>query len=187
MDKAAEKTKDTSGADVAVNRDANKADAKSLANLTKQSDMIKSFESTALKNLDMLVAQSAKVPRTDYPLINKALVSGQLQSGSPEAAKLYAIVKPFVDEYAKILSGQTGAAGASDTARKEAADIISHYLSPEQINALKPFITQELNNRTSSLTEQAASIQKRMHDRVTGTKEEAPSIGLPEGWTVKVH
>jgi hypothetical protein len=163
------------GVDTTINRDANKADAKSLGNLTKQSDMIHAFESTALKNLDMLVAQSERVPRTEFILLNKALETGQLQVGSVETAKLFAIVKPFVDEYAKILSGQTGAAGASDTARKEAAGIISPYMTKEQIRGLAPFIKQELNNRTSSLTEQGASIQKRMHDRVTGNKEETPT------------
>lgn len=185
MDAAAKKQSDAGvkGVDTAVNREANLADSKSLANLTKQSDMISSFENTALKNLDMLVEQSKKVPRSNFPLINKAILTGRLETGDPETAKFYAIVKPFTDEYAKILSGQTGAAGASDTARKEAQGIISPYFSPDQIEKLKPFITQELQNRTGSLRQQQESIQGRMHDRVTGSvkeekKQEAPSSAI---------
>jgi hypothetical protein len=160
------------GADAAVNRDANKADAKSLANLTKQSDMISSFEKTAEKNLSLMVAQSAKVPRSEIPLLNKGILTGKLEGGSTETAKYFAIVYPFTMEYAKILGGQTGAAGATDASRKEAREILSPYYSNETIKGLEPFIKQELNNRTSSNSEQIASIQKRMHDRVTGAKPE---------------
>jgi len=180
LDEAAKKNEGKTGVDVAVNRDANKADAKSLANITKQTDMIQSFENTALKNLDMLVDQSKKVKRSDFPLINRAIITGKLGTGDPEAAKFLAIVKPFVDEYAKILSGQTGAAGASDTARREASEIISPYFSPDQISQLKPFITQELNNRTGSLHSQIQEIQNRMHGRVSGEtrKDTAPDAAI---------
>lgn len=154
-----------------------KSDQVSLTNLTKQSDMITSFESTARKNLDMLVAQSAKVPRASWPIINKAIVKGELATGDPEAAKYMAIVKPFVDEYAKILSGQTGSAGASDTARREAAEIISPYFNENQIKQLAPFIRQELKNRTDSLSEQRDVIKARMSGH---SVQETPKPAAPQ-------
>lgn len=156
------KEKGQTGEAAMFNAKSIKSDQNSLSNLTKQSDMISAFESTAKKNLDMLVEQSGKVSRTSFPIVNKALMSGRMAVGDPEAAKLMAIVKPFVDEYAKILSGQTGAAGASDTARREAAGIIAGYMSHEQIKELAPFIRQELSNRTSSLDEQRELIKARM-------------------------
>jgi|SRR5882672_234414 len=156
------KAKGQTGEAAMLNAKSVKADSTSLTNLTKQSDMVKAFESTALKNLDMLVAQSDKIPRTAFPILNKAIMTGRIETGDPEVAKYYAMVRPFVDEYAKILSGSTGSAGASDTSRREAAGIISPYFSPEQIKELAPFIHKEMDNRTDSLNEQRDIIKSRM-------------------------
>jgi hypothetical protein len=146
------------------------ADTTSLANLTKQADMVMAFESTAEKNLDMLVAQSKKLPRSSWPIVNRAVLKGKLETGDPETAKFYAIVTPFVNEYAKILSGQTGAAGASDTSRAEAASILSPYFNADQIDKLAPFIRQEMQNRTNSLEAQRVAIKKRVHDSSANAK-----------------
>lgn len=195
------KSKGMSSEEALFNSKSIKADQSSLGNLTKQYDMITSFESTALKNLDMLVNQSKKVPRGSIPLINKALMTGKLETGDPETAKYYAIVKPFVDEYAKILSGQTGSAGASDTARREAASILSPYFSQDQIDQLGPFIKQELKNRTSSMEEQRETIKSRMKSGGKSEKSSSsnkddgkpplpplptPGSSIPAGWSVQV-
>jgi len=173
------KAKGNTAAETIFNSKSIKADSTSLAGLTKQTDSIRAFEGTALKNLDMLVSQSAKVPRTAFPLLNKAILEGKLATGDPEVAKLNAIVKPFVDEYAKILSGSTGAAGATDTARKEAAGIIAGYMSPDQIKQLAPFIRQELKNRTDSLDEQQAAIRERMKSGHKAVKEPSDKATAP--------
>jgi len=160
---------------------ANQADQRSYANLQKQLDAISAFEGTAIKNLNMLVDQANKVDLGAFPLVNQALLTGKMNVGDPEAAKLMAIVKPFVDEYAKILSGSTGAAGATDTARREAAEIIAPYMSPETINALAPFITQELNNRTGSMEEQLVEITERMKSRQYAKGSEPAEISTAGG------
>ncbi len=175
------KEKGMTGEAAMLNSKSIKSDQTSLSNLTKQADMISAFESTAEKNLDMLVNQSNKVNRSAFPLVNKALLAGEFAVGDPEAAKLMAIVKPFVDEYAKILSGSTGSAGASDSARREAAGIIAPYMSQNQISELAPFIRQELHNRTSSLADQRDIIKSRMAGGEQPKDAAEAKTAIPQG------
>ena len=138
------------------------SDQGSFKRLTAQTDAIAAFENTAKKNLDMVVQQANKLDLTQWPIVNKAILEGKKLTGDTESAKLYGAIIPFVNEYAKILSGSTGAAGASDSARAEASSLLAPYMSPDQINALAPWFKQEMENRTSSLYDQLDTIQGRI-------------------------
>lgn len=151
------------------------SDQGSLKKLTAQTDAITAFENTAKKNLDMAVQQANKLDLTQWPIVNKAILEGKKLTGDTESAKLYGAMIPFIDEYAKILSGSTGAAGASDSSRAEAASLLAPYMSPDQINALAPWFKQEMENRTSSLNDQLDVIQGRMG----GTKRRPKEAGSP--------
>ena len=163
-DLAAKKARERgmTGQEAVLNAKSIKADQTSLTNLTKQYDMITAFEGTAIKNLDMLLEQSKKVPRGDIQLVNSFILGGKRQFSDPETIKFYAILKPTLDEYAKILAGSTGSAGATDTSRREAAELITPYMSDKAITDLVPFIKRELANRTSMLEEQRQAIKGRM-------------------------
>jgi hypothetical protein len=161
-----------------------KANQSSLANITKMLDSVQSFENTALKNLDMLVAQSEKVSRLGIPFLDKQIMAGtKAVTGDPELVKFYAIVTPFVDEYAKILEGKTGAAGSTVSGREQAAELLQPYFTKEGIRQLAPFMKQEMRNRTSSLEEQRKLITERMSGSPPSQKNQ-PSLTNSKGWTL---
>ncbi len=160
------------------------SDQGSLKDLTKKTDAIEAFENTAKKNLDMVVRAANELNFEEWPVVNEKILQGKKLTGDSKAAKLYAAIIPFVDEYGKILSGATGAAGATDSSKAEAASLIAPYMTAETINELAPWFKEEMGNRTTSLYDQLDTIQARMGGGKRRPPKEANSpaaASLPAG------
>ena len=132
-----------------------------LNQLTKQEQLVVAYEKTADKQLNLLVELGRKVPKTDWPLINSALIKGEKTiTGSKEANNFLSIAIATQGEFAKILSGSTSAAGATDASRREAAEMISPYLSEEGLESLVPNLKREMEFRKQGYIEQKAELLK---------------------------
>ena len=132
-----------------------------LNQLTKQEQLVVAYEKTADKQLNLLVELGRKVPKTDWPIINSALMKGEKTiTGSKEANNFLSIAIATQGEFAKILSGSTSASGATDASRREAAEMISPYLSEEGLESLVPNLKREMEFRKQGYAEQKAELLK---------------------------
>lgn len=140
------------GASYAANR-------QGLGRLITQRSLVQSFERTARSNLQLAQRLSREVPRSDWPLINRALLTGQIQTGNTATARYINALIGARTEYAKVLSGATGAQGLTDSARHEAEEMFSQYASPEMIDGLVDVAGQEMDNRIRAFDDQEAYIR----------------------------
>ena len=132
-----------------------------LNQLTKQEQLVVAYEKTADKQLNLLVELGRKVPKTDWPIVNSALMKGEKNiAGSPAANNFLSSAIATQGEFAKILSGSTSAAGATDASRREAAEMISPYLSEEGLESLVPNLKREMEFRKQGYIEQKAELLK---------------------------
>lgn len=100
-----------------------KADGAALTKMTTASASAESFENKALAQADIIDQLSAQVPRSQYPVINKAIVAGNLKLiGDSKTQQLANAVQTFAAEYAKIIEGSTGSSAGSSDASRRAAD-----------------------------------------------------------------
>jgi hypothetical protein len=147
-----------------------KADSLSLTTIMKQKDFAMSFEKTASKNLDLALSYSNKVDRTGSPLINKwaLFVKGQY-AGDKDVLALAAAIKTATNEYAKVVTGQTGGAAVSDSARAETEKMLNAAYSPQAFQEIVSLMKQEMNNRKVSYEEQINEINTRLINNQKGT------------------
>jgi len=132
-----------------------------LNQLTKQEQLVVAYEKTADKQLNLLVELGRKVPKTDWPIVNSSLIKGEKNiAGRPAANNFLSSAIATQGEFAKILSGSTSAAGATDASRREAAEMISPYLSEEGLESLVPNLKREMEFRKQGYVEQKAELLK---------------------------
>jgi len=152
-----------------------------LKKITVQQGPIQAYESTAIKQMDMVLAQSAKVDRSSIPLINKAILAGETKiQGDPEATRLLNAVMTASTEYAKVMSGGTGSAAASsDAARKEAQTIMNAMMTKEQLEGVVAQEKQSMRNRIAAFEETKAQLEQFL--ATSGTRGGAPPRGEDTG------
>jgi len=142
----------------------NKADAIALTQLRKQQTAGENFEKTALKNADMAVDFSEKMDRTGTPVFNKWLQAGRRGTGSVEAANFDAANNSFVEEYAKVMTGSTGGAAATDSARQRAHELLDTSMTKEQYRSNVEVLKKEMANRVQSYREQSEETEGRIKE-----------------------
>ena len=139
------------------------ADKSSLASLTKMTDAAVSFENTAAKNFDLAVSLFPKGSSPDMgPWVNKWVLTGETGAGSKDVPPYVTALLTGANEYAKIMSGSTGAQGSTVDSRKEAADRFSPYLDKGQIEGVIKVAKQDMDNRKASLRDQLDDIRARI-------------------------
>lgn len=148
-----------------LNRAAFKSAQVGLTALTKQRTLVGAFERTALKNLEIALDESNKVDRTGITPINKWLNAGKKATGDVEVGRFNAALTSALNEYAKVLSGATGAAGISDAARREAHDLLNTANTTEQVIGIVDIMKREMANREAGFAEQEAQLKETMSGR----------------------
>lgn len=146
-----------------VNQAALKASQQAYAAVKKSKEMVGTYEKTAVANMQLVRDMSAKVDRTGSPIMNKWILSGRKAvEGDPDVAKFDAALTTFSEEYAKVMTGSTGSASATDSARSTAHEMINRAQTPEQLNGVLDTMTKEMNNRMSSYDNQLYDLQQSM-------------------------
>lgn len=142
-----------------LNRQAVAAGKAALSKLTTQKALVGAFEKTAMKNMELAASLSSELARSGSPLLNRAIMSfRQGVTGDPQTAKFVNALIAARTEYAKVLSGATGASGITDSARAEADHLFSSVSNDETLQAVLQVARQEMGNRMSSFDEQIAEV-----------------------------
>lgn len=177
-----------------------KSDAAALTKITTMASAAEAFETKAIAQAELVRGLSAKVKRTEYPLVNAALQSGREAVGDTDAHLFANGLLTFTTEYAKLMEGSTGsAAGSSDAARKDAARLIGTALNNGTIDKTLDQMKWEMQQTRRGYDVVTDSITRRMGGppaapaaapagmmRVIGPNGETGSMpignALPPGW-----
>lgn len=150
-------------ANLAANRAGFGADSTSLKKLQTQADAINAFERTALANLDTFLGEAKKVVDVGSPWFNKpARELAKGLAGSPNAAAFEASRQVAVQEISKVLSGQMGNAAVSDSARHEAAGLLSPDASLAQLTRAAEILKQDMLNRKAAMAAELSDVRGRV-------------------------
>jgi len=161
-----------------------RAIAGALLQITKQKTSIGAFERTALNNLDLALQASSKVDRTGVPIFNQWLQAGRVATGDSAASKFHAANETFINEYAKVMSGGTGAAATTDSATAHARSLLNTAMTPEQYKSVMDQLKQEMDSRMLSFDQEIEHLKAGR----PGAKNSAKGTPLPKtnskGWVL---
>jgi hypothetical protein len=87
-------------------------------------------------NLAVVVDMSNKLPRTQFPPLNKAEQWAKLSSGNAQIAAYYAALTETSDQIAKILQGGGTGSGTSDAKLRQAGELMDKGFTPQQMDAV---------------------------------------------------
>lgn len=166
-----------------VNQAALKASQQAYAAVKKSKEMVGTYEKTAVANMQLVRDMSSKVSRGGSPILNKWILAGRKAvEGDPDVAKFDAALTTFSEEYAKVMTGSTGSASATDSARSTAHEMINRAQTPEQLNGVLDTMTKEMNNRMESYDNQLYDLQQSMgvplKDPVSKSGQTADPLGI---------
>jgi hypothetical protein len=152
-----------------------RADQSSLNNLTKMTDAADSFENTASRNFDQAMRLAPAAIPTDWgPWVNRWIENSETALGDKNVPAYVVALLTGANEYAKIMSGSTGAQGSTVDSRREASELISPYLAKGQITEVIRVLKQEMGNRKDSLRDQLGYIQERLGRPLSERKSITP-------------
>ena len=118
-----------------------------LTAITKIEKAVEAQEKTMLDNIKIAEKLAPDAQKSSMPGLNKWLQTGSVALGMKAVPPYAASIITIADQYAKILSGATGAAGSTDAARKQAFDTINQYLNEGQIGAVYNVLKQDSDNK----------------------------------------
>lgn len=164
------KNVDAAGSDI-VTQAGVKADVASLAQTTKYRNQVESFEQTAQQSAGLIRSLAPKgLGPTGVPVIDSWMQAGRRAVGNPDVVKFGNAIDTFTSEYAKIMSGATGSAGSTDSARAKAEGLINKAQNAGQLYGALDVMQKEMDIRRKSLTDQEAQIKKELG--LAGGKED---------------
>jgi len=139
-----------------------KANADSLKKLQPQFDQVTAFENTAKKNLKLFTDLSKKAIDSGVPLINMPLRMTATSLGAEDTLALNAARQVAINEIAKVTSNPGLSGQLSDTARKEVEAFIPQSATYGQALRVAGILTQDMDNRYDSMSQQIEGIKKRL-------------------------
>jgi hypothetical protein len=125
-----------------------KANASAATKFVTQALFVKTYMRTTTDNLDLALAQSAKIGRTGSKLANNYLQwsQGNLTPAGP-LAEFETYIYTASREYAKVTSGGAmSAQGLTDSAQREAGKLLNAAQSPEAFAATAIAMKQDMAN-----------------------------------------
>jgi len=158
-----------------------KADTASLAAVTKQKNAAEGYERGAMKSLDLMVSL---IPPTPEPLEMQSLTrwvrTGATEFGDITVPPWQAALITSLDQYAKVLSGATGAQGSTDSARALALSLIPAGSTSDQIKPIVSVLRQDMNYKVAGYDTQIADIKKQIAQPDSGPAPLPDSSDLPD-------
>jgi hypothetical protein len=169
---------------------ARKADTASLTKIQTIKDGAEASESKALAQLDLIRDLSSKVSRTNWPIINKALVGGQKEiTGDSNTTQLYNAILTFGQEYGKIIEGSTGSvAGSSEGARNAASRLVNAAMSKGTLSDVLTLMQKEMRYTLQGYDATLEHINERLGSGpVPAATDTAVPVARPNTGTVKMQ
>lgn len=165
--------------DVVAGRAGYKADAASLAALTKQYDAVSSFQNTAIRNGDQLMALADKIDKTGVPVIEKWIRQGRSALGDADVAKFDAQLQIYRTETAKILTNPNLSGQLTDAARHEVEGFLKGGSSADQIRGVVNLLKSDFGNRITTIKEQMDAAHQRISSQVETKALPNTSLSTP--------
>lgn len=153
-----------------------KANTDALVQTQKQLSQTTSYFETMDKNISAASALANKLNLSDQPTLNRAVAAYEKGTSDPDFAKYRVFFDSVANEYAKIKSGALGNAPVSDSARKEAQDILIPLMGASGVNAAFDAVKQEGQNRLGSLSSQRDVLSAKLGGRAPA----APATPAPQ-------
>jgi hypothetical protein len=148
------------------------ADKSSLASIQKSTDAINSFETTALKNADLMMGFAQKLTDTKSPIVNRYIRDWQsVAAGDPNVRSFEAARRVFANEVAKITSNPNMSGVLTNEARQEIDKIVSGDVTLPQLQSIVSTLKKDMENRRTSLNSQIGEIK----GRISGTTPTHPA------------
>lgn len=162
----------------------NKALQSSLTNIQKQTDVMHKSEMGFQNNLDQALALSDKLDRTGSPVLNKWLLGGKAALGDPDVAAFDAAINAASVDYARIMSGQTGAGGTPISTAEEAKALLRKELSNNSLHAVADVLYRDIQGQQQAVESQRKIIMGAM--QAFGKQEQQPSqLAQGGGWAIE--
>jgi hypothetical protein len=132
--------------------------------MQKQADAAESFEATAKKNFQLAISLAPKGVLTNLgPFINRWVQNGSSMFGDKDVPPYLAALLTGADEYAKVMSGSTGAQGSTVDSRRTAAELFSGAYNVDQIKSVVEGVAyKDMENRKASYTDALQAIRDRI-------------------------
>ena len=158
------------GQSAALNKAAYDANKSTLTDLTKRKAVSESLENTANRQLDLALTYSDKVPRIDSNFISSIFqhVDNQVWS-DPKLTAFQNVILTTLNEYAKVMTGQTTGAAVSDSARNEAQKLLSSNMSTDTFKEAVNLMKQEMQNRLSGWNDEISQTKINIGSLNAGT------------------
>lgn len=157
----------------------NKALQSSLTNLQKISDVMEKSENAFQNNTKVAMDLSANLSRTGSPALNKWILGAKAEMGDPDVQALDAAITTMSVDYARIMSGATGAGGTPISTAEEAKSLIRKELSHQSLAAVVDVLNKDIAGQQSAVHGQRGKIlgaMQQMHDESSPT---TPGLNPP--------
>jgi len=153
-----------------------KANSASLAHQMKTYSALSVNEKSATLNFGVLLKLSQKaddsVWTTASPIINNWIRTGSVQmTGNADVNNFVSQLTLAMTEYAKVITGQTGGAAVTDSARGEASSLLSAGFSYDNVKSFYDnVVTPDINNRVSAA-------KSTIQNLTSGISSGTPGVG----------
>jgi hypothetical protein len=153
-----------------------KANSAALTTLQRYSNQVLASERTAGMNADQVLQTMGKgAGTTGVPVFNSWVQHGRANwAGNPDVSRFNMAIGTFATEYAKVVSGASGGAVTSDSARHEIQAMINGAQTPEQLRAVISQAKTEMANRKKGLNDQASALRQAMRSAPPAPKAGGP-------------
>jgi hypothetical protein len=152
--------------------------------ISRNQGMMTVAESTANSNFNQVLSQMSSLPpKTINPLLNQFIQTGSIAVGDPKVKPFAALLMTALNEYAKVITGQTSGAAVSDAARKEAQSMVSAADTPDSIRNFVATAKSEMDNRVNGYDDaknQFYSLIGSVYGDVVPPEDQA-DLGDPSG------
>lgn len=178
-----------SGLNLADQAAAFKANQAALTRLTQQAAAIEAFESTAVKNLQVMIEQAKNIVDTGSPLLNRPLRTiDEKALGSPQMAAFNTARRVVVPEFARIIANPNLTGVLSNQARNEIDELMRGDATMNQILATSRILMRDANNRKTALKDEIDAIRKRIATPPAGSvRAPGSSSGVPPNFNGEIE
>ncbi len=166
-----------------------KAGNTGLATLVKQRDTVGAFESTFEADLENARKAADAVPRSQAKVFTswKQLAQAKL-TDNPNLAKFKVATQTAINQYARLMYSATGGGTSTDTARREAEDLLDTAMAKGAYTGALDQMQLEVKNRTAGLDSEISrqigtltgGAKGAMGGTATPAQAKPPAVGTVE-------
>lgn len=149
------------GVDLPTVRAEYSANKKALDKIVPFYNMTAAFMTMATRNMNLALNQSAKVPRTGSPIVNRysQWAFGKELTGNAELTKFETYIYTAAREYAKVTGGAAmSSQGLTDSANREAQQLLNAAQTPEAFEAAISAMKNDMESARQGYGSQVSQI-----------------------------